>query len=315
MDCNEKLDNSIIEFAKNNFIKKCPKCSIITQKSSGCNHITCSKCKFQWCWLCNGEYTSEHYNQGKCKGFQFFKPNDENEIKLAFEGKIELRDSQRQDFYDDFINLRNRLEHDLHHHYHRGNIIPVFVNHIRRYNCLKTSFIFFLYLIIGHVFYSLISMPNEFMRNSFVIIIVCISYLFLEIAYFFSMFYFNIIMLVPYLITQGFYRFIHYCTEFDRFTNLTKIFFKVLLIILNIFFGGFFHMLYIKNKCAYRKNKYEKTIFVFISCIFEIIYFPLQLFINQIFLLLFLIVSFSQMIGKINDIVEEATGFSFIRDE
>ena len=310
MACNEKLDNSLKEFAKYNFIKKCPKCSIITQKSSGCNHITCSKCKFQWCWLCNGEYNSEHYNQGKCKGFQFFRPNDENEIKLAFEGKIELRDSQRQeDFYDDFI------DNDLDHH-HRVRIRNFNHEYIRRYNCLKTSFIFFLYLIIGHGFYSLISMPNEFMRNNFIVIImVCASYFLLEVANFFSMIYFNIIMLVSYLITQGFYRFIHYCNEFYEFTNLTKIFFKVLLLILIIFYGSFFYMLFIRYKFELRNNKFEKVIFIFISLIFEIIFFPIQLFINQIIILFFLIRDHSYMIISINNIVEKVTGISFIRDE
>jgi len=30
-----------------------PACSgIRTVKSSGCNHMTCSKCKASWCWLC-----------------------------------------------------------------------------------------------------------------------------------------------------------------------------------------------------------------------------------------------------------------------
>ena len=250
---------------------------------------------------------------------------------MAFEGKIELRESQRQDFYDDFIDLRIIIENELNHHHphhhprrhyhnhhHRRRIGILNFDHdeyIGRYNCLMTSFIFFLYLIIGHVFYSLISMPDEFMRNPIVVIIVCISYFFLEVAYFFSMFYFNIIMLVPYLITQGFYRFIHYCTKFDRYTNLTKIFFIVLLLILNIFFGSFFYMLFIKYKFGLRDNKFEKVIFIFISLIFVIIFFPLQLFINQIFILLFLIFNHSNMIVEINDIVEKVTGFSFIRDE
>ena len=94
--CNKTMNNALKEYSKNNLIKKCPKCGIITEKYEGCNHITCSKCSYQWCWLCNGKYSEEHFNQGKCKGFQFFRPKDEEDIKLAFEGKIELRESQRQ---------------------------------------------------------------------------------------------------------------------------------------------------------------------------------------------------------------------------
>ena len=95
------MSTSLVEYEKKNFVKKCPKCSIITEKFEGCNHITCSKCNHQWCWLCNGDYDPEHYYQGKCKGFQFFRPKDEEDIKLAFEGKIELRESQIQEDLDE----------------------------------------------------------------------------------------------------------------------------------------------------------------------------------------------------------------------
>ena len=108
LPCNKKIESDLAEFAKNNFVKKCPNCSIIIEKSDGCNHITCSKCGYQWCWLCNQKYEEGHFDRGKCKGFQFFKPKNDYEIKLVMEGKInvnDLSDSQRQlsdDIDDDF---------------------------------------------------------------------------------------------------------------------------------------------------------------------------------------------------------------------
>ena len=99
--CKENLlKNSLSEYSKDNLIKKCPKCSIITEKIIGCNHITCPKCNYQWCWLCNGEYDPEHYLKGKCKGFQFFRPQNEEEIKKALLHKIELDESQKQNDID-----------------------------------------------------------------------------------------------------------------------------------------------------------------------------------------------------------------------
>ena len=117
IECKKELDEKMEEFAKKKFIKKCPNCGCWTEKIDGCNHITCIECTYQWCWLCNNKYTSEHYSSGKCKGFQFFKPKNEEEIQLAFEGKIQLRDDEIQDFFfldDDFprINFNNIINNN-----------------------------------------------------------------------------------------------------------------------------------------------------------------------------------------------------------
>ena len=56
---------------KNKNLKQCPRCKIYTEKNEGCNHMTCTNCKFQWCWLCEGKYEYGHYSQGKCRGLQF----------------------------------------------------------------------------------------------------------------------------------------------------------------------------------------------------------------------------------------------------
>ena len=83
--CDEELDKDFQLWKKNKVVKRCPQCQFYTEKNEGCNHMTCVECKFQWCWLCEGEYNVEHYNVGKCRGLQFYsggRRNNNNEAQL-----------------------------------------------------------------------------------------------------------------------------------------------------------------------------------------------------------------------------------------
>ncbi|XP_054920862.2 E3 ubiquitin-protein ligase parkin isoform X1 [Dermacentor andersoni] len=48
--------------------KPCPKCRAPTERSGGCMHMVCSRsqCGFQWCWLCQDEWTRQ------CMGAHWF---------------------------------------------------------------------------------------------------------------------------------------------------------------------------------------------------------------------------------------------------
>ena len=63
---------------ENRNIKPCPQCRIKTWKYDGCNHITCQKCHYEWCWVCFGKYRSPggHYvGLFMCPGGQFGSAN------------------------------------------------------------------------------------------------------------------------------------------------------------------------------------------------------------------------------------------------
>lgn len=59
--------------------KPCPKCLVITEKISGCNHMTCVYCKHQWCWRCGATCFIDDPNK---EGYNHYggtaeKPNSE----------------------------------------------------------------------------------------------------------------------------------------------------------------------------------------------------------------------------------------------
>eukprot|EP00929_Paragymnodinium_shiwhaense_P079557 TRINITY_DN41468_c0_g1_i1.p1 TRINITY_DN41468_c0_g1~~TRINITY_DN41468_c0_g1_i1.p1 ORF type:complete len:662 (+),score=82.50 TRINITY_DN41468_c0_g1_i1:122-2107(+) len=53
--------------------KACPKCGAMTQKASGCNHMTCT-CGANWCWVCERqlENVGWHYNPANPNGCMQF---------------------------------------------------------------------------------------------------------------------------------------------------------------------------------------------------------------------------------------------------
>ena len=68
--CDDKVDKSFEKWRDSYKVKRCPKCKFFIEKNEGCNHITCCNCKYQFCWLCMGEYKDEHYTLGRCSGLQ-----------------------------------------------------------------------------------------------------------------------------------------------------------------------------------------------------------------------------------------------------
>ncbi|KAL4460816.1 hypothetical protein ABPG74_016288 [Tetrahymena malaccensis] len=72
VSCSQNMEKHIQKYIEKNVVQLCPKCKIKIEKMTGCNHITCSFCKHEWCWLCKSKYSRSHFekfNPIGCPGF------------------------------------------------------------------------------------------------------------------------------------------------------------------------------------------------------------------------------------------------------
>ena len=79
--CSKIIDAGFEEWKQHTMVKRCPNCKFWTEKNEGCNHMTCSQCNFQWCWVCQKECVAGHYEFGPCKGLHFEKVANDDVAK------------------------------------------------------------------------------------------------------------------------------------------------------------------------------------------------------------------------------------------
>ncbi|XP_052780765.1 potential E3 ubiquitin-protein ligase ariadne-2-like isoform X1 [Mya arenaria] len=58
--------------------KDCPKCHVCIEKNGGCNHMQCSKCKYDFCWMCLGDWKAHGSEYYECSRYKILKFHDEN---------------------------------------------------------------------------------------------------------------------------------------------------------------------------------------------------------------------------------------------
>ena len=294
-------DENIKQYAKNKFIKKCPNCGTYTEKNEGCNHMICLECNYQWCWLCNEQYDYNHYINGKCKGYQFFQPKNENDIKLAFEKKIKLRRNERQIEFD---NINFFIDEEL--------------------NGRKNFCYFLLYLFLGQKFHIICNLPrlvkiDSFSSRirSFFTVFYNISIFFLWISYFFFQFFLNIISFITCwayfginLFFNGWDYYLELIIHLNVYSNANIIRFNVVSkninfiyrVIFNIFFGVFFMDFPFLYRNLINIDNFP-LIFNYLYCfsvlIIQFIYFFFQSLLN--FLIIVISIIINRSFHEVND--------------
>jgi hypothetical protein len=96
--CND--DSETLNWIQAN-TKDCPKCKVTIEKNGGCNHMTCRKCHYEFCWPCLGDW-KKHLSNYRCDKFVERSDIDSDSKRASLERYI---------FY--FTQFNNqRISHD-----------------------------------------------------------------------------------------------------------------------------------------------------------------------------------------------------------
>ncbi|ORX55054.1 hypothetical protein DM01DRAFT_1030428 [Hesseltinella vesiculosa] len=91
--------------------KECPKCNSTIEKNGGCNHMTCRKCRHEFCWVCMGPWSEHGTSWYNCNRF------DERSSSEARENQTQSRLSLERylHYYNRYANHEQsaKLDQDL----------------------------------------------------------------------------------------------------------------------------------------------------------------------------------------------------------
>ncbi|KAG0010814.1 hypothetical protein BGZ81_002551 [Podila clonocystis] len=91
--------------------KECGKCQSTIEKNGGCNHMTCRKCKYEFCWVCMGPWSEHGTSWYNCNRFEESSSTDARDQQAKSRASLE----RYLHYYNRFANHEHsaKLDRDL----------------------------------------------------------------------------------------------------------------------------------------------------------------------------------------------------------
>jgi len=78
--------------------RKCPNCNTFIEKNQGCNHMSCAVCRFEFCWVCMGKWSTHGSQTGGYYSCNRYDPEREGS-KSSLDAKSAKRDLDKYMHY------------------------------------------------------------------------------------------------------------------------------------------------------------------------------------------------------------------------
>ncbi|KAF2088432.1 hypothetical protein K490DRAFT_64482 [Saccharata proteae CBS 121410] len=69
--------------------KECPRCHSTIEKNGGCNHMTCRKCRHEFCWMCMGVWSEHGTSWYNCNRFEEKSGHDARDAQAKSRQSLE----------------------------------------------------------------------------------------------------------------------------------------------------------------------------------------------------------------------------------